>query len=150
MFQRVTQELYQTLAGSVCSSTRGYIRNTPIRCSGRSWKPHNHTGDGEQRTRSTDSSPPNSTPFLSSCSCLPSGNSSCSAAISPRTNPYASQITSPGDENVPGPRVHSFSEECKTLARSHGRHARLHFLWGDVFDVGANRPLVAERIQKSS
>src|ERR1700735_3121820 len=39
---------------------------------------------------------------------------------------------------------------CKTLAHGRGRHARLHFLRRNVFNVGADRPLVAERIEKSS
>ena len=38
----------------------------------------------------------------------------------------------------------------KTLAGGRARHARLHFLRRNIFDVRANRPLVAERIKKSS
>jgi hypothetical protein len=53
----------------------------------RSWEPQDHTSNTENRSWSVDLSAPNSTPFLSFCSCLPAANSSCSAAISLKTNP---------------------------------------------------------------
>src|SRR5437879_6417470 len=49
-----------------------------------------------------------------------------------------------------GPRPFLYTKSAKTLARGRARHARFHFLRRDIFDVRADRPLVAERIEKSS
>jgi hypothetical protein len=43
-----------------------------------------------------------------------------------------------------------YTKRAKSLTRGRARHARFHFLRRDIFDVSADRPLIAERIEKGS
>src|SRR3984957_16976571 len=70
-------------------------------------------------------------------------------AFAQGTGPFVSWPAPTARTTASGP-VHFSAESAKTLARGRARHARLHFLHWDIFDMRADRPLVAEWIEKGS